>query len=99
MSRPRGEGEYRQEVDETDELTDEVCVLLPGKELVQVAPNMRAGGSHPKATSNQEWTGELCKIRRMVEFLVRQERALDVKTDVAVRWLVRMRDERRLEWG
>ena len=38
-------GEHRQDVDETDELTDE---------LVQVAPNMGAGGSHPQATSNQE---------------------------------------------
>ena len=32
-------------MDETDELTDE---------LVQMAPNMGAGGSHPQATSNQE---------------------------------------------
>ena len=36
-------GECRQEVDETDELTNE---------LVQVAPNMRAGGSHHQATSS-----------------------------------------------
>ena len=51
MSRSR-RGAQRQEVDETDELTEEVCVLPPGKELVQVAPNTRAGGSHHQATSN-----------------------------------------------
>ena len=78
-------GECRQEVDETDELTNE---------LVQVAPNMRAGGSHLQATSNQEeeernkeWTRELCEIRRMVEFLVRQKR-------VAVRRLERLEKEK-----
>ena len=48
----RQRGKHRQEVDETDELTEEVCVLPPGKELVQVAPNMGAGGSHHQATSN-----------------------------------------------
>ena len=32
MSRSRG-GAQRQKVDETDELTEEVCVLPPGKEL------------------------------------------------------------------
>ena len=57
----------------------------PGHELVQVAPNMGAGGSH-QSTSDQEWTQELHEIRRVVEFLVRRERKLDVKTDVAKGW-------------
>ena len=33
------------------------------------------------------WIQELAEIRQMVEFLVRRERKLDVKTDVAVRRL------------
>ena len=63
---------------------------------------MVAGGLHPQATSNQEeerivdWTQDLREIRRMVEFLVRRERKLDVKTEVAVRrleWLEKENDE------
>ena len=80
--------EHRHEVDETDKLTDEP---------VQVSPNMGAGGSHSQATSNQEeeernqeWTRELCEIRRVVGFVVRWERKLDVKADVAVRRLERL---------
>ena len=65
----------------------------PGSELVQVAPNMGAGGSHPHATMDQEWDRELREIRRMVEFLVRRERKLDVKTDVAARRLERLERE------
>ena len=42
----------------------------PGHELVQVAPNMGAGGSHTQATSDQECAKELHEIWRMVEFLV-----------------------------
>ena len=38
----------------------------PGHDLVQVAPYMEAGGSHPQATSDQEWAQELHEIRRMV---------------------------------
>ena len=38
-------------------------------------------------------TKELTKIRQMVEFLVRRECKLDVKTDVAVRRLVRLERE------
>ena len=41
-------GEHRREEDETD-------AQVPGTELVQVAPNMGAGGSHPQATMDQEW--------------------------------------------
>ena len=68
---------------------DEADAQGPGSELVQVAPNMEAGGSHLQATMDQEWATELREIRRMVEFLVQRERKLDVKTDVAAR---------RLEW-
>ena len=75
--------ERRREEDETD-------TQGPGSELVQVAPNMVAGGSHPQATMDQEWAKELREIRRMVEFLVHRERKLDVKTDVAARRLVRL---------
>ena len=73
-------GERRREEDETD-------TQGPGSVLVQVALNMGAGGSHQKATLDQEWANELREIRRMVEFLVHWERKLDVKTDVAARRL------------
>ena len=79
-------GEHRREEDETD-------AQVPGSELVQVAPNMGAGGSHPQATMDQERDKELREIRRMVEFLVHRERKLDVKTDVAARRLERLERE------
>ena len=57
-------------------------------DLLLVAPNMEAGGSHLHATAEEErivdWTRDLRDIRRVVEFLVRRERKLDVKADVAV---------------
>ena len=65
----------------------------PESELVPVAPNMGAGGSHPQATWNQEWAEDLREIRRMVEFLVQRERKLDVKADVAIRRLERLEKE------
>ena len=62
-----------------------------------VAPNMEAGGSHLQATAEEErivdWTQDLREIRRIVEFLVRRERKLDVKADVAVRRLARLEKE------
>ena len=64
---------------------DETDSQSPRHELVQVAPDMRAGGSHYQSTSDQEWTQKLHEIRRMVEFLLHRERKLDVKTDVAVK--------------
>ena len=73
--------ECRLEVDETRErhAAGEDPDLLP------VAPNMEAGGSHLQATAEEErivdWTQDLRDIRRMVEFLVRRERKLDVKAD------------------
>ena len=72
---------------------DETDAQGPGSELVQVAPNMEAGGSHLQATMDQEWAKELREIRRMVEFLVQRERKLDVKTDVAARRLERLERE------
>ena len=50
-----------------------------------------------QATAEEErivdWTEDLREIRRMVEFLVRRERKLDVKADVAVRRLARLEKE------
>ena len=57
----------------------------PGHELVQVAPNMGAGGSHHQSTPDQDWTQKLHEIRRMAEFLLHRKRKLDVNTDVAVK--------------
>ena len=66
-------------------------------DLLPVAPHMEAGGSHLQATAEKErivdWTQDLREIRRMVEFLVRRERKLDVKADVAVRRLARLEKE------
>ena len=36
-------------------MVDESEAQGPEDELVPVAPNMGAGGSHPQATLNQEW--------------------------------------------
>ena len=86
-------GECKLEVDETRERH------AAGKDpdLLPVAPNMEAGGSHLQATAEEErivdWTQDLREIRRMVEFLVRRERKLDVKADVAVRRLARLEKE------
>ena len=74
-------------------VVDESEAQGPEDELVPVAPNMGAGGSHPQATLNQEWAEDLREIRRMVEFLVRRERKLDVKADVAIRRLERLERE------
>ena len=66
-------------------------------DLLPVAPNMEAGGSHLQAMTGEErieiWTRDLREIRRMVEFLVRRERKLDVKADVAIRRLERLERE------
>ena len=78
--------EHRSEEDETD-------AQVPGSELVQVAPNMGAGGSHTHSTMDQERDKELREIRRMVEFLVHRERKLDVRTGVAARRLERLERE------
>ena len=87
------EEESRREMDETREKH------AAGKDLdlLPVAPDMGAGGSHLQATAEEErivdWTQDLREIRRMVDFLVRRERKLDVKADVAVRRLARLEKE------
>ena len=83
--------EKRPEQAEHEE--DETDAQVPGSELVQVTPNMGAGGSHPQATMDQGWDKELREIRRMIEFLVNPERKLDIKTDVAARRLERLERE------
>ena len=83
--------EKRPEQAEHEE--DETDAQVPGSELVQVAPNMGAGDSHPQATMDQGWDKELREIRRMIEFLVNRERKLDIKTDVAARRLERLERE------
>ena len=59
-----------------------------GLDLLQLAPNVETDGSHLQATGEEErivdWTQDLRLIHRVVEFLVRRERKLDVKADVAV---------------
>ena len=86
-------GESRLEVDETRDrhAAGEDLDLLP------VAPTMEAGGSHLQAMTGEErieiWTQDLREIRRMVEFLVRRERKLDVKPDVAIQRLERLERE------
>ena len=72
---------------------DETDAQVPGSELVQMAPNMEAGGSHPQAMMDQERDKELREIRRMVEFLVHRERKLDVRTDGVARRLERLERE------
>ena len=58
---------------------------------------MEVGGSHLQAMTGEErieiWTQDLREIRRMVEFLVRRERKLDVKADVAIWRLERLERE------
>ena len=79
--------------EECTRVVDESEVQGPEDGLVPVAPNMGAGGSHPQATLNQEWAEDMREIRRMVEFLVRRERKLDAKADVAIRRLERLERE------
>ena len=68
-----------------------------GLDLLQVAANMEAGGSHLQPTSDEEqivdWTQRPVRDRRMVEFMVRWERKLDAKADVAVRRPERLEKE------
>ena len=85
----RGVVQGRLGVDETRERS--TAEEGEGLDLIQVAPNMEASGQHFEATTEEErvvdWTQDLREIRRMVEFMVRRERKLDVKADVAVRRL------------
>ena len=83
------------EVDETRERS--AAEEREGLDLLQVALDMEAGGSHLQATAEEERfmarTQGLREIRRKVEFLVRRERMLDVMADVAVRRLERLEKE------
>ena len=78
------EEECRSEVDETRERD----AAGEGLNLLQVAPDME---DLQATTEDKErlvdWTQDLHEIRQMVEFLVRRERKLDAKADVAVRRL------------
>ena len=75
-------GECKLEVDETRERHS----AGEDPDLLPVAPNMEAGGSHLQATAEEErivdWTQDLREIRRMVGFLVRRERKLDVHSQL-----------------
>ena len=77
--------ESRKEMDETRERH----AAWEDPDLLPVAPDMEAGGSHLQATAEGErivdWTQDLREIHRMVEFLVRRERKVDVKADVKAR--------------
>ena len=88
-------GEYRRNVDETDELTDEQVQVgaKHGSRWLTPPGHVEPGRGGGRRNGHKEWTRELCEIRRMVEFLVRRERKLDVKTDVAVRRLERLEKE------
>ena len=85
--------ESRSEMDETRERH----AAGEDLDLPPVAPDMEVGGSHLQDTAEEErivdWTQDRREIRRMVEFLVRRERKLDVKADVAVRRLARLEKE------
>ena len=87
----------REECESKVDETRERHAAGENPDLLPVAPNMEAGGSHLQATAEEErivdWTQDLREIRRMVEFLVRRERKLDVKADVAVRRLARLEKE------
>ena len=89
----RAEGTSLVQREEHSREEDETDAQVPGSELVQMAPNMGAGGSHPQAMMDQERDKELREIRRMIEFLVNRERKLDIKTDVAARRLERLERE------
>ena len=84
------EEECRSEVDETRERD----AAGEGLNLLQVAPDME---DLQATTEDKErlvdWTQDLHEIRQMVEFLVRRERKLDAKADVAVRRLERLEKE------
>ena len=61
---------------------------------------MEAGGSQLQATTEEErivdWTQDLREIRRMIEFLVRGEKKLDVKANGTVKRLERLEKEHSL---
>ena len=71
----------------------EHVVPTPVTEHMASAPAQSHADVSAGVKSDITWTTELTEIRQMVEFLVRRERKLDVKTDVAVRRLERLERE------
>ena len=71
----------------------EHVVPTPVTEHMASAPAQSHADVSAGVKSAITWTKELTEIRQMVEFLVRRERKLDVKTDVAVRRLERLERE------
>ena len=68
----------------------EHVVPTPVTEHMASAPAQSHADVSAGVKSDITWTTELTEIRQMVEFLVRRERKLDVKPDVAVRRLERL---------
>ena len=71
----------------------EHVVPTPVTEHMASAPAQSHADVSAGVKSDITWTKELTEIRQMVEFLVRRERKLDVKTDMAVRRLERLERE------
>ena len=71
----------------------EHVVPTPVTEHMASAPAQSHADVSAGVKSDITWTKELAEIRQMVEFLVRRERKLDAKTDVAVRRLERLERE------
>ena len=71
----------------------EHVVPTPVTEHMASAPAQSHADVSAGAKSDITWTKELAEVRQMVEFLVRRERKLDAKTDVAVRRLERLEKE------
>ena len=71
----------------------EHVVPTPVTEHMASAPAQSHADVSTGVKSDITWTKELAEIRQMVEFLVRRERKLDAKTDVAVRRLERLEKE------
>ena len=64
-----------------------------GLDLLLVTTNLEAGPATTVEERNVDWTQDMRENCRMVEFLVRWERKLDVKADVAVRRLEKERSQ------
>ena len=76
-----------------DKLEVEHVVPTPVTEHMASTPAQSHADVSAGVKSDITWTTELTEIRQMVEFLVRRERKIDVKTDVAVRRLERLERE------
>ena len=76
-----------------DKLVDSHVNMRSVPEVEHVVPTPVTADVSAGVKSDITWTKELAEIRQMVEFLVRRERKLDAKTDVAVRRLERLERE------